>query len=102
MEQLKNRKKLFDGNDVIPLHRVRESLQGKILVLYAETLHKDFQTPKHQLFVAQSGFGTEPGTLGSAIDGYYLVDGIEFGFHRNDFIGVLKNEIVDDYGLYEK
>ena len=70
---------------------------GRVLVLKPSVLRDDCKTPEDQLFFADvGGFGCKPGDHGKVM-GRFLSDGEETNFHRDDFIGVLKDEHLPDW-----
>lgn len=73
--------------------------EGKILVLPISTFKEEYQKPEFQLVKATGGFGCDPEKMGTAVFVKFLVDGEECRYRRNDFIGVLKEELVQKLGL---
>lgn len=73
------------------------NLEGKILVINPACLVDKYKTPEDQLFMATSGFGCSPTASGRAVFGYFLKDDERYCWHRENFIGVLKNEFVPDW-----
>ena len=61
--------------------------RGKVLVLRPDYLPEARLYGDNQFFYARSGFGCEPGKMGSRIFGLFLQDGREASFRRSDFIG---------------
>lgn len=90
--------KQFTGEHVVE-GSYREHFEGKILVLPISNFKQEYQRPEFQLFKAEAGFGCDPEKMGTAVFGKFLVDGEECRYRRNDFIGVLKPELVKELGL---
>jgi hypothetical protein len=66
----------------------------KVLVLNPNLLDDKYKTPQDQLVLASGGFGCSPTAGGRKVFGTFLSDGEECQFYRNDFVGVLKNELL--------
>lgn len=77
--------------------------EGKILVIcphhVREGFKADYQKPEFQLVKGTGGFGCSPVTLGSAVFVKFLEDGESARYDRNQIAGVLKQELIDKYGL---
>lgn len=86
---------LFDGSHCDDKTGV--NLEGKILVINPSRLNDNYKTPEDQLFMATSGFGCSPTASGRAVFGYFIKDDERYCWHREDFIGVLKDEFVPDW-----
>jgi len=71
-----------------------ETVAGQVLVLKPDMLMDEYKAPESQLFLAQNGFGCVPTASGRAIFGEFLIDGEQAKFHRQDFLGVLKPELL--------
>jgi hypothetical protein len=66
----------------------------KVLVLNPKLLDDKYKTRQDQLVLASGGFGCSPTAGGRKVYGTFLSDGEECQFYRNDFVGVLKNELL--------
>lgn len=73
------------------------NLEGKILVINPVCLVDKYKTPEDQLFMATSGFGCSPTASGRAVFGYFLKDDERYCWHRENFVGILKDEFVPDW-----
>lgn len=73
------------------------NLAGKILVINPKCLVDKYKTPEDQLFFAKSGSGCRPDAIGRSVFGYFLKDDERYCWHRENFIGVLKDEFVPDW-----
>jgi hypothetical protein len=85
--------KFYTGNDTVE-RSYSLGYEGQILVLPVSSFSKQYQEPQFQLFRANGGFGCSPETMGTAVFGHFIYDGEECRYSRNDFIGVLKPELV--------
>lgn len=71
--------------------------KGELLVLKPTILKDECKTPKDQLFYANvGGFGCSPGSHGKVM-GEFLSDGEKTNFHRDDFIGIIKEECIPEW-----
>lgn len=70
---------------------------GKVLILKASQLKEEYQKPEFQLFCATGGFGCNPSALGRKVFGFFLFDGEETHFSRNQFFGVIRDECLPDW-----
>lgn len=73
-----------------------EDFTGQLLVLKPEILKDECKTPEDQLFYAENGFGCSPGSHGKVM-GEFLIDGEETSFHRDDFLGIVKDEFLPEW-----
>ena len=71
--------------------------EGKVLVLNPTLLKDKYKTPGDQLVLAQGGFGCSPTASGRKVFGIFLKDGEKCQYLRNDFLGVLKDELLLDW-----
>lgn len=94
IQKLKERIELFTQNDCEP---ITGDLTGKILVLNPKLITSEFKpefsNPQNQLWQATNGFGCLPNTLGKAIYSTCLIDNERAKWNREDFIGILKDNI---------
>ena len=70
---------------------------GKVLVLSPDVLREQYWGKEYQLLYAQSGFGCKPHSSGRAVFATSLVDGEMARWNREDFVGVLKEELLPDW-----
>ena len=77
--------------------RVEQDYTGKVLVLSPDTLREQYWGQKYQLLYAQSGFGCKPYSRGRAVFAVSLVDGETARWNREDFVGVLKEELLPEW-----
>lgn len=69
----------------------------KVLVIHPFSLKDEYKTPEDQLFLAQSGFGCSPNSLGRKVFGMFLKDSEKARYYRTDFIGVIKDEHLPEW-----
>lgn len=74
--------------------RAEQDYTGKVLVLSPDTLREQYWGQEYQLLYAQSGFGCKPHSRGRAVFAVSLVDGETARWNREDFVGVLKEELL--------
>lgn len=101
MLDLQGRTEYFTREDIIEGGE-NDYYGGKIIVFgqwHMDTFNPPYQNPENQLFLAQGGFGCSPITMGRAVVGKFLSDGESVRYNRGDFLGVLKPELVEKYGL---
>lgn len=80
-----------------------EEYKDKIVVLKPEYLKPEYREAKNQLFVAQGGFGCDPGKMGTAVYGYFCIDGEITRVERFDIIGIATDEAVKSWErLFDK
>lgn len=73
--------------------------ENKIIVFKPSTLKDKYKTPEFQLFYATGGFGCDPIKMGQQVNGFFLKDGEFTHFRRQDFIGVLKEELIPEWAV---
>ena len=101
MVDLKSKTDFFTNKDVVTGGE-HEDYEGKILVFGDWKMiefKEEFRNAENQLFCARGGFGCSPFSIGQAVFGYFLSDGEDSRQNRGDFLGVLRPELVDYYGL---
>lgn len=69
----------------------------KIMILKPNTLKDEYKTRDDQLFLAKSGFGCDPKSLGTKVFGIFLKDGEQTSFNRQDFLGEAKKELLPKF-----
>ena len=70
---------------------------NRVLVVNPSLLKDEFKSPENQLFYANvGGFGCSPGSHGKVM-GEFLNDGENTSYHRDDFIGVIKDEFLPEW-----
>ena len=74
-----------------------ETVAGQVLVLKPEMLTDEYKTPDCQLFLARNGNGCKPTAIGRSIFGEFLVDGEQARYWRQDFLGVIKPELLPEW-----
>ena len=77
--------------------RAEQDFIGKVLVLSLNALREQYWGQEHQLWYAQSGFGCKPHSSGRAIFATSLMDGETARWNREDFIGVLNDELLPEW-----
>ena len=82
--------------DCIPLSP-SDDLTGKIIVIRAEVLRREYQTATHQLKYCGGGFGAAPNKNGSAVFCTDLFSGQESRFERWDVLGTMEPEMLPDW-----
>lgn len=96
--QLKERTELFTQGDVVQGSSL-ENYEGKFLVLSVDSLGEGYRTPDNQIWKATGGFGCDPTKMGTAVMCISLADGEHVRWSRRQFIGVLKDELVQELEL---
>lgn len=66
----------------------KQDFQNQLLIMKPKVLAEKFKSPDFQYFYALSGFGCDPGALGTRVYGYFLKDHDPGEFRRSDFLGV--------------
>jgi hypothetical protein len=97
--KLNGRTDAFTSEDVVENSHLDANYENQVMVIGKGFFKKEYQKPEYQLFLATGGFGCSPHTLGSAVFGKFLVDGEGARTSRGDFLGVLKPELVEEYGI---
>lgn len=82
--------------DCIPLSP-SDDLDGKIIVIRAEVLRREYRTAAHQLKYCNGGFGASPNRNGSAVFCVDLFSGKESRFERRDVLGTMEPEMLPDW-----
>lgn len=78
-------------------HKEPQDYEGKLLILKPELLSEEYKNPVNQYFMAKSGFGCNPNALGRKVFGYFLCDGEQTQFYREDFVGVADLEQLPEW-----
>lgn len=68
---------------------------GKYLILDPAALNESNIKPENQIFYASGGFGCQSPLR--KVMGFYAVDGVSDVFYRNDFLGVLKEDLIPQW-----
>lgn len=84
---------LFDGRHCSS----EEDYEGKVLILSPSVLKESCWSEKNQLWLAESGFGCDPGKSGRAVYAICLGDGEKARWNRADFLGVIREECLPDW-----
>ena len=74
-----------------------EYLTGKIIVLNAGILKREFQTQENQLFYVTGGNGTNPKARGTGVFGYNLATKQHSRVERYDIIGTIKKDKLPEW-----
>ncbi|NDO18531.1 ParB/RepB/Spo0J family partition protein [Lachnospiraceae bacterium MD329] len=69
-----------------------KNLEGKIIVIEANTLRPEYRTQAHQIVRCTGGNGARPDARGSAVFCEYLYKDKNTRFERYDVLGILKKE----------
>lgn len=72
---------------------------NKVLVLNPSLLKDEYKKPEYQLVLAECGFGCSPTASGRKVFGQFLYDGERCQYTRNDFVGILRDELLPDWAL---
>ena len=97
------RKKWFSAKDCHGMDEYRNIPEGSILVIKPERLKKMLSSPipNKQLVVATGGFGLSQATSSPSIFVHSLEDeSRKYQMHRDDFLGVLKQEVYEQIEIY--
>ena len=70
----------------------------KVLILRPNVLKEECWTLQNQLWYAETGFGCSPNARGQAVFAVCLGDGEKARWSRSDFIGVLNEKYLPDWG----
>ena len=89
---------LHDRNDCLEDSGV-EDYTGKVLILNPDILKDEYKTGDYQYFLAESGFGCNPSSLGSKVFGQFLLDGEKTYFARSEFIGIADESRMPEWAL---
>ncbi len=89
---------MFDAQQCISVYEFQDVV-GHVLVLNPDVLKDEYKTPESQLFLAERGFGCKPRASGRAVFGTFLADGEQARFNRQDFLGVLKPELLPEWAV---
>lgn len=74
-----------------------ETLKGRVVVLNADILQREYRSIAHQLYLADGGFGCHPKSSGNAIFAYNLYTGKEVCIEKYDVLGVIKDEKMPEW-----
>lgn len=74
-----------------------QSYINKVLVLNPKSLNEAYRHGEFQYFLGQSGFGAEPGKLGTKVYGKFLIDGENACFHRGEILGIADENKLPDW-----
>lgn len=72
-------------------------LTGKVIVIKADVLRREYQTATHQLKLCTGGFGACSNNRGSAVYCKDLYSGQESRFERRDVLGTMTPEMLPDW-----
>lgn len=71
-----------------------DDLNGKVIVIKADVLRREYRTAQHQLKLCIGGFGASPHSRGSAVFCQDLCSGQTSRFERRDVLGTMAPEIL--------
>lgn len=74
-----------------------EDFVGKVIVIKADVLRREYQTATHQLKLCTGGFGAHSNNRGSAVFCKDLYSGEESRFERWDVLGIMSLEKLPDW-----
>ena len=77
--------------------RYDKCIEGKVIVIRAEVLRREYQYAIRQLQFCTGGFGAQANSRGSACYCINLYDGKESRFERRDVLGELKPEFMPEW-----
>lgn len=80
--------KLVSHNDV---------LDGKCVILKADTFRREYRTAAHQLKLVTGGFGASPNSRGSALYCTDLLSGQSCRYERRDVLAIIEPEALPDW-----
>ena len=69
--------------------------KGEMLVIKLDFFKPEYKEAKYQLFKAESGFGCEPGSLGTKIFGYFTDE--DAMVRRTDVLGIATPEAIEQW-----
>lgn len=69
-------------------HTKPQNYQGKLLIVKPQVLEPFCRQKEAQYFFAETGFGCDPNSLGTAVFGHFLANGQKARLSRSDFIGI--------------
>ncbi|KAF5069984.1 hypothetical protein DSECCO2_227070 [anaerobic digester metagenome] len=87
---------IFEAEQCIPDGR-RQDFEGRVLVLSPQVLKESHWSPQDQLWYATGGFGCNPDSSGRAVYATCLGDGEKTRWNRENFTGILKEELLPDW-----
>lgn len=74
-----------------------KNYEGKLLVLKPSVLKDEYKMPDYQLFYAEDGFGCSPNARGRKVYGFFLKDGEQTNYNRDNFFGVISDAYLPDW-----
>ena len=74
-----------------------DDLNGKVIIIRAEVLRREYRTAVHQLKYCIGGFGASPNRNGSAVFCVDLFSGKESRFERRDVLGTIEPETLPEW-----
>ena len=80
------------GTEAVQPKSFNENYTDRLLVLNPSCLKEEFRFEEFQYFLAQSGFGCDPSSLGTKVFGQFLIDGEKAYFRRDEFLGIADPE----------
>jgi hypothetical protein len=74
-----------------------DSLVGKVVVRRLDTLKREYQSDRNQLYLATGGNGTRAGAMGNAVFAFCLGDKEECRIERFQLLGVIKDNEMPEW-----
>lgn len=97
--ELMRQERRVRGVDIEPLNRnaclpggLGDSIEGKLVVIRPDVMHRDRRTADYQYFLTSGGNGCRAESLGCAVFGQNLYTGKRFRWERADILGVADPE----------
>ncbi len=95
-EQLQKGKLLTKSNVVVDSKN--QDYTDEIVVLSSEKLNEESRTPENQLWIATHGPGLDKvNSFTGTVHLKHPIDGDTMAVHRNDILGIAKQEVVEMY-----
>ena len=71
--------------------------EDKVVILSHKCLKEEYWSPENQLWLATGGFGCDPKKIGRAVYATCIADGEMTRWNREQFLGVIKDEMLPDW-----
>lgn len=91
---------LWDKTQINPTDNL--NFEGKVMVLSPTNLKDQYKTREDQLIFCTNGIGCNPDKSGRKVYGFFLKDGEEAQFYRQDFLGEAKHEHLSQTAKEQK
>lgn len=92
---MENSLPLYDKSHCIKDDNIH--FKNQVAVLRPDILSDEYCKPEFQLFYCTGGFGCSPTARGRKVYGEFLSDGEAVHFYRQDFIEILKPELLPEW-----